>query len=183
MTRMIDDLGDAVRLESGQLVLHPAAVELGMLAHEAAERAQTQTDRHAIRVALPETPVIGTWDRVRLEEVLDNLIGNAVKYSPDGGEILVEVVASTEEAQLRVVDEGLGIPEADQLRLFERFHRAEGNGLPGLGLGLYITRMLVEAHGGRIDVASVPGEGSAFTVWLPLLVAAEPDAVRSRSGN
>jgi signal transduction histidine kinase len=120
----------------------------------------------------PESPVFVTGDRDRLGQVLDNLLGNAIKYSPVEGVIVVRVETGEREARLAVADQGLGI-SADMLpRLFERFYRGElTTGSAGLGLGLYIARMLVEAHGGRIRVASVPGEGSTFTVTLPL---AEP---------
>jgi PAS domain S-box-containing protein len=173
MTQLVDELGNAVRLEGGQLELQTEALDLRTVAQEAAERAQAQTERHQIRVEMPETPVIGVWDRVRLGEIVDNLVGNAIKYSPEGGQVLVQVEAVAEEARLRVIDQGTGIAEEALPRVFERFHRADITGIPGLGLGLYIARLLVEAHGGRIQVASAPGEGSTFTVWLPLVSGSE----------
>ncbi len=173
MSQLVDELGNAIRLEGGQLELQTEALDLRTVAQEASERAQVQTDRHQIRVEMPETSVIGAWDRLRLGEIVDNLVGNAIKYSPEGGEVLVQVVAVAEEARLRVVDQGTGIAEEALPRVFERFHRADTMGTPGLGLGLYIARMLVEAHGGRIQVASAPGEGSTFTVWLPLVSDSE----------
>jgi signal transduction histidine kinase len=101
--------------------------------------------------------------------VLDNLLGNAVKYSPDGGEVLVTVEAVGGQAHLRVADQGQGIPADALPRLFERFYRGQpAAGDSGLGLGLYISRMLVEAHGGRIWVESELGVGSTFTIALPL---------------
>jgi signal transduction histidine kinase len=120
-------------------------------------------------VIRPETPVVGTWDRDRLGQVLDNLLGNAVKYSPQGKEIVVRVAIVDGEARLCVRDQGDGIPAATLPSLFERFFRADNAGsASGLGLGLYIARMLVEAHGGRIWATSEPGEGSVFTIALPL---------------
>jgi PAS domain S-box-containing protein len=178
MTRLVDDLGDAVRLETGQVELQPEELDLSIVVREAVDQAQTQTDHHAIRVEMSETPVVGSWDRDRLAEVLDNLLGNAIKYSPDGGEIVVGVTLTEGEARLSVADQGVGIPGETLPRLFERFHRGAGTGTSGLGLGLYIARMLVEAHGGRIEVQSVPGDGSIFTVRLPLVgapaIASEP---------
>jgi PAS domain S-box-containing protein len=168
IARLIDDLGDVVQLEAGRLAIKPEAVSLHVLAREAVARARTQTARHHISVETSETPVIGHWDRARLEEVFDNLLDNAIKYSPRGGAIVVQVEATDEEAQLRVTDQGIGIPAELLPRLFERLQRGEGTGIAGLGLGLYISRMLVEAHGGRITVQSVLGEGTTFTVWLPL---------------
>ena len=173
MTHLIDDLSDVVRLDEGQFLLRQEELDLGILATEAVLRAGVQTDRHTIRVELPENPVMGYWDRVRLEEVLDNLVGNAVKYSPAGGEILVQVAGADGEAHLSVTDHGVGVPTEALPQLFERFRRADGTGLPGLGFGLYIARMLVEAHGGRILVESEFGRGSTFTVVLPILRGSE----------
>jgi CheY-like chemotaxis protein/anti-sigma regulatory factor (Ser/Thr protein kinase) len=173
MARLVDDLGDAVRLEAGQFELWPEALDLNVVAQGAVERAQTQTDGHLIQLQPSTTPVVGSWDQIRLEEVLDNLLGNAIKYSPAGGEIIVRVESTETEAWLRVADQGAGISVETLPRLFERFHRGEETGTAGLGLGLYITRMLVEAHHGLIDVQSVPGEGSLFTVRLPLTNAAK----------
>lgn len=168
MARLVDDLWDAVRLEAGQIELWPEALDLNVVAQKAVERAQTQTDEHPIHLQPAATPVVGAWDQIRLEEILDNLLGNAIKYSPAGGEIIVRVTSTETEAWLSVADQGVGIPAETLTRLFERFHRGEGTGTVGLGLGLYIARMLVEAHHGRIDVQSVPGGGSIFTVRLPL---------------
>jgi len=113
---------------------------------------------------------LGHWDRGRLEQVLQNLLSNAVKYSPDGGEIILRVEDLGEQARVSVVDRGMGIPAAVLPRLFERFYRAESaaaRAIRGTGLGLYITRGLVEEHGGRIWVQSRPDEGSTFTFTLP----------------
>jgi PAS domain S-box-containing protein len=176
MTRLVNDLGHAIQLEAGQIDLQPEELDLRPLARGAAERAQVQTDRHSILVEAPAEPVVGVWDRVRLEEVLDNLLSNAVKYSPQGGEVIVRLGVADEKAFLNVVDQGNGIPAEMVPRLFERFQRGEGTGTPGLGLGLYIARMLIEAHGGRIRVESTPGKGSTFTFWLRL-----PDAGENRT--
>jgi signal transduction histidine kinase len=122
-----------------------------------------------MRIEAPAVPIIGQWDPDRLGQVLDNLLGNAVKYSPQGGEILVRITSAKGEARLSVADQGPGIPTAVVPHLFERFYRGEHRaGDAGLGLGLYISRMLVNAHGGRIWVASALGSGSTFTVALPL---------------
>jgi signal transduction histidine kinase len=99
---------------------------------------------------------------------MDNLLLNAVKYSPDGGRITMRVSANDHTARIRVSDHGVGIAQKLQKKLFTRFYRADEAGVAsGLGLGLYISRMLIEAHGGTIDVESRPGTGSVFTVSLP----------------
>lgn len=168
MGRLVDDLGDAIRLEAGQIELQREAVDLVTAAAEAVERAQSHTKDHKIGIDAPKNPIVGDWDRDRLAQVLDNLLGNAIKYSPDGGEVLVRVEVRDGEAHLSVIDQGVGIPAVALPRLFERFHRADEAGFTtGLGLGLYIVRMLVEAHGGRVWAESKPGEGSTFTVALP----------------
>ncbi|CAN5708701.1 hypothetical protein BH23CHL3_BH23CHL3_06380 [soil metagenome] len=168
MDRLITDLQEVVKFEAGAIELSRLPEELGDLARDAVERARVQDSGHTVRLIRPETPVVGTWDRDRLGQVLDNLLGNAVKYSPQGKEIVVRVAIVDGEARLCVRDQGDGIPAATLPNLFERFFRADNAGsASGLGLGLYIARMLVEAHGGRIWATSEPGEGSVFTIVLP----------------
>ena len=111
--------------------------------------------------------VIGFWDRLRLEQVLSNLLTNAMKYGADAP-IEVEISARGDAARMTVRDHGIGIHDEDQKRIFERFERAvSGESFPGMGLGLFITREIVEAHGGKIAVASRPGDGARFEVTLP----------------
>jgi len=168
MERLIDGLAELVRVDAGQLRLHRERFDLVALAREQAAIVQEQTTRHVLQVPDGQAPIVGVWDRQRLGQVLQNLLTNAVKYSPEGGGIAVRVEASRGEARLRVEDHGVGIAHDHLPRLFERFYRADLTGAGGLGLGLHISQMLVEAHGGRIIVASTPGEGSSFTVVLPL---------------
>jgi PAS domain S-box-containing protein len=169
MDRLVSDLRDLVRVEGGGLALQREAVDLARLAAEAVERARTLGKARTVRLEVPATPVAVIGDRDRLGQVLDNLLGNAVKYSADGGDIVVRIEIDDGEARLSVTDRGPGIPADALPRLFERFYRAQNaSGEAGLGLGLYISRMLVEAHGGRIRASSVPGEGSTFCVSLPL---------------
>ena len=168
MRRLIDDLADLVRLEAGKLELRCAPVDLADLARREVTSIQAQTERHAIRVVAPDEPVRGEWDAGRIGQVLQNLLTNAVKYSPAGGTVTVTAATSGMEAHLAVHDEGPGIAEEHLPLLFERFYRSGTTGAGGLGLGLYIARMLVEAHGGRITAASTPGRGSTFTVTLPM---------------
>src|SRR5262249_33667505 len=150
--RRIGDLLDAASLEAQRLRLDLQPVDLVALAQAAAEQARGRTSAHTIRVDVPDRPIVGTWDRDRVGQVLANLLSNAIKYSPDGGEILVRVEDLGQEAMVSVTDRGLGIA-ADQLaKLFDRFYRVRDTaaGVEGLGLGLYITRELIERHGGRI---------------------------------
>ena len=172
MERLLADLGALTEVEAGGLALRREPFDLRELIEEAAAQARRLSERHEVVVTAPPFPVVGVWDRDRLAQVLQNLLSNAVKYSPNGGVVEVRLVADAAEARLAVADRGVGIRAEDVPRLFDRFYRATSTvRMPGLGLGLYITRMLVEAHGGSVRVASMPGEGSTFTVVLPLTVA------------
>ena len=166
MARLVDDLADVVRLEAGHLELQRTAVDLTALAQQLAAVAETESGSHRIVVA-PSPAVVGSWDADRLTQVLRNLLANAIKYSPPGGEIAIRIEVDPREARLAVTDQGPGIAADHLPRLFDRFYRAGAESGGGLGLGLYISRMLVEAHGGRIRVASIPGTGSTFTITLP----------------
>jgi PAS domain S-box-containing protein len=169
MERLITDLRELVMAEGRGLALRREPVDLVAIAREALVRAQTHGTRHPMHVEAPQSPIVGSWDRDRLGQVLDNMIGNAIKYSPQGGAISVQVEATAREGRVRIVDHGVGIAADVLPRLFERFYQGQEPGVSsGLGLGLYIARMLVEAHGGRIWAESEPGQGSTFTITLPL---------------
>ena len=171
LERLINDLLDVARMEAGRLDLQFEPVDLGQLAQLAVRQAQATTSRHTIRVEIDEQPIVHDWDGDRIRQVLLNLLTNAIKYSPDGGEIIVRVEDEPSErlARFSVRDQGLGIASEELPRLFSRFYRSEQSltAGEGLGLGLYISRSLVMAHGGRIAVDSSPGAGSTFSVTLP----------------
>ncbi len=173
LERLIDDLRDVARLDARVIALERAPVDLTALVRQRAEEAQTLTRIHDVRVEMPDTPVIGDWDEDRLEQVIDNLLMNAIKYAPNGGEIQVRVEDRGAAARVSIRDYGIGVSSETRERLFERFYRA-ASGIAtdkkGLGLGLYISKALVEAHGGQIGVESSPGEGSTFFFTLPYLV-------------
>jgi PAS domain S-box-containing protein len=169
MERLITDLRELVQADSGQLALRREPVDLVEIVNEAVARARTQRTPHLLRMVAPRFPIVGSWDRDRLGQVLDNLVGNAIKYSPRGGEIALLVGATGDEGQVQIQDRGIGIAADVLPRLFERFYQGQEPGVTsGLGLGLYISRMLVEAHGGRIWAESELGQGSTFTISLPL---------------
>jgi signal transduction histidine kinase len=175
MTHLIDTLLDITRVQMGQpLPLDRRPLDLVALARQAAEEQQQATQRHDIRVDTAVPELVGVWDAARLERLLANLLGNAVKYSPDGGEITLSVRAEAQAGEpwavLVVQDRGLGIPAADLPRIFERFRRGgnvEGQ-IGGTGIGLVAVRQVVEQHGGEISVDSQEGSGTTFTVRLPL---------------
>ncbi|WP_437733486.1 AAA family ATPase [Sorangium sp. So ce1335] len=167
--RLVDELLDVTRLHAGRLPLARAPVDLAALAGEIVERMRPQLAASRCRTQLDlGAPVVGQWDADRLEQVVINLLSNAMKYGA-GRSILVGVRRQADRALLVVRDEGIGIAEADQGRIFERFERAVSvRNFGGLGLGLYIARSIVASHGGSIRVESKPGAGATFLVELPL---------------
>jgi PAS domain S-box-containing protein len=170
LERLIDDLRDVARIDAGRLVLDRAPVDLAALARAHVEESRALSEAHTIHLETPDTPVIGMWDAGRLAQVIENLLSNAVKYSPDGGVISVRVDATDDAARLAVIDAGIGIRPEALARVFERFYRSDTGvaaNRKGLGLGLYISKTLVEAHGGTITVAPLAPTGSAFHVTLP----------------
>ncbi|MDQ3541928.1 MAG: PAS domain S-box protein, partial [Chloroflexota bacterium] len=167
--RLTDDLQELVRLEAGKIEIARTTIDLGELATEAADRLRIQHDARRMRVVTSGAPVIGQWDRDRIGQILDNLLENAAKYTDEASEIVVTVTGTESEARVSITDRGPGISADAASRLFERFYRVDESGATaGLGLGLYIARMLAEAQGGRIWVESELGTGSTFTVALPL---------------
>ncbi|MDP9018966.1 MAG: ATP-binding protein, partial [Candidatus Eremiobacteraeota bacterium] len=150
-----------------QLIIEP--IDYVALAHKAAEIFQ---EERTIKIEAHPASVRGKADRARLRQVFDNLIGNAVKYSPRGGEVKVSLRRIGERIELRVTDSGIGIPSGELDRIFTRFSRASNaraSGIPGTGFGLYLTRQIVERHGGTIRAESTLDEGSAFIVSLPVV--------------
>ncbi len=168
ISRLVDDLLDVSRIASGRLRLEREEVNLSALVTDSVTRLREFAERGGCSLALYVQPdVVGHWDRLRVEQVLANLVTNAVKYGGRSS-IDVSVEANASEATIVVRDRGPGIRESDQQRIFEQFVRAAPRGTGGLGLGLYITRQIVEAHGGQIRVESRAREGAAFIVTLPL---------------
>ena len=172
LTELVHELLDASRVEQGELVGSREVVDLGELAREVCR--QEWSNRHRCLAEVAE-PVVGEYDRLRIRQLIENLIDNAVKYSPAGGDVRVRVWAENGEAHLTVSDEGIGIPRADLTAIFDRFQRGtnvDDRRFTGLGLGLYICRGIAEAHAGRLWALSQPGRGSTFHVVLPLAVGA-----------
>lgn len=168
MSAMLQDLSDSAQLEAGRLQLSPQPVDVVELARELLERLRGGLDVERVRlIALPGVPAARADPR-QLERVVVNLVSNALKYSPPETAVEVRVAAVDGGVELSVADRGVGITPEDQTHLFERWFRAKGKRRPeGLGLGLYITRLLVEAQRGRILVESSLGQGSRFKVILP----------------
>lgn len=170
---LVDELLDVTRIEAGRLELRRERCDLAVLVAAAVERADLAAadGRRHFLLDIAHDRLTGYWDRGRLDQVLLNLLDNAVKYSPAGGTVRVTLAARRGQALLTVADEGIGVPAAQLDSLFEPFARAANALAPdygGLGLGLYIARRIVEQHGGRIWAESAEGRGSAFHVTLPL---------------
>jgi PAS domain S-box-containing protein len=171
MAALIDELLDAVHLQAGlHIELRRRPTDLANLALQVVTNHQQATEKHSLRFDGPQPGPIGEWDPDRLERVLDNIVSNAIKYSPNGGEILVEVARDRGWAVLSVQDDGVGIPTADLPHVFERYRRARNVSakFAGTGLGLAGAKDLIQLHGGSISVNSVEGVGSKFVVRLPL---------------
>jgi two-component system, NtrC family, sensor histidine kinase KinB len=168
--RMISDLVESARMETGALVVEKRPVELGSLMRDITERVGTPSDRMRLQMRAGEEVLLALVDPDRLERAVVNLISNALKYSPIDRPVEIGVERQDADAVISVVDRGSGIPPEAQPHLFERYYRVkEARKTEGLGLGLYIARLIVEAHEGRIWVQSEPGKGSTFYISLPLV--------------
>jgi signal transduction histidine kinase len=169
LTRLINDLLDISRITAGRLELEREPTDLAALTRRVAEQFQDELLLSGWPLSVQAAaPVVGTWDRARIEQIITNLLTNAMKYGK-GSPIEITVDADGATARLTVRDEGIGIPAEHLERIFERFERAVAPGrYGGMGLGLYISRQIVAAHGGTISVTSRPGAGATFTVLLPL---------------
>ena len=176
LTRMVDDLFDAARLEHGKFSLNCAETDLKALLEHAAEQTRMTGERPPIVLSLPDAPVVAGVDEQRLMQVVLNLLNNAVRYAAESDHVDVRLRREDGPegdpgfAVVEVQDYGAGIDEAAQQEIFTRFYQAgrDERGSTGLGLGLYIAREIVTQHGGEIGVQSAPGEGSVFTICLPL---------------
>jgi signal transduction histidine kinase len=169
---LIDSVLDLARLHNGQMQIAKQVLDLAALAHQAVANARLTAARHLIEFRGPDTPVLIVGDSVRLEQVLQNLLDNAVKYSPADGVITICIEQQNAEAKLTISDQGIGIPETARAQLFERFYRASNldrRRVQGTGIGLSIVSEIVALHGGVVEVDSTEGYGSTFTVRLPLL--------------
>jgi len=185
LSALLNDFLDAERLEHGHLELDRRLFDMGSIVAEQVRLYEGQSEKHKLDVVVPPKPLSVHGDPNRLAQVVGNLLSNAIKYSPDGG--TVHVVAEREDGLVRVSvrDEGLGIPEDLQERVFAKFFRGEAgaSGIPGSGLGLTIARSVVEAHGGRLNFESDTGKGSIFWMELPVAASGGMPAHGERSGG
>jgi PAS domain S-box-containing protein len=174
--KLIEELLDACRIRAGRLGLEKQTVDLADVVRGVVRQFEDALKNANCQIEVEAVPAIGDWDKFRVEQIFINLLSNAMKYGA-GQPIKVTVEAAGDRAQLKVQDHGQGIEKADQARIFDRFERAASVGhFPGLGLGLYITKQVVEAHGGTIGVESEAAKGATFIVVLPLRGATEQRA-------
>lgn len=175
VTRLLTELLDVSRIDAGRVRLDRRMVEIDRLVAGIADRFARVVEGPDISVGADDDVPAAYVDPDKVEQVLTNLVENALRHAPDSP-IRLEVSATNGEVLVTVSDDGPGIPEEQQLQIFEKFARGRGDRRAGTGLGLYITKGLVEAHGGQVTVSSAPGEGADFTVALP---AGEPDLTAS----
>ncbi|HEX8630327.1 MAG TPA: response regulator [Catenuloplanes sp.] len=166
---LINEVLDLAKIEAGQIELRPEPLDLPQLVGDVVATLQALSDRKRLEVTVAVPSLAVTADRMRFRQVVTNLLSNAIKFTPEGGRIFVAVRRLGSDVTLSVADTGPGIAVADQQRVFEEFQQAGEQGIraEGTGLGLALTRRLVQAHGGRIEVESSPGHGAKFTVYLP----------------
>jgi len=168
LDRLINQLLDVSRITGGRLRLEPEPVNLSDVVRDVISRYAGANEETTPPIDVSCTAEVkGYWDRLRVDQLINNLVGNALKYG-QGKPVEVDLHQENDEAVIRVVDHGIGIDEDHQRRIFQRFERAvTARDFTGFGLGLWITRHIVEASGGRIEVESALGKGAAFTVRLP----------------
>ena len=171
LNKMIAALLDISRIQIGQLNIEQLPLDLSALVRRVVAEVQPTLDDHTLECVTPDEPLMVAGDELRLEQVLQNLIGNAIKYSPAGGPIGVRIERQGQHICMMVTDEGIGIPESALPNLFSRFYRASNvdpQQIAGMGIGLYVVKEIVALHGGEVMVSSTEGAGSTFTITLPL---------------
>jgi signal transduction histidine kinase/HAMP domain-containing protein len=171
LLRLVGDMLFVAQVEAGRLSLERVAIDLGQVAAESVEAARPSAERAGVELVLVTEPlpsIVGDGDR--FGQMIDNLVSNALKFTPAQGTVSVRISDAGDHAQVAVTDTGMGIPLGEQERLFERFYRATGaveRAVPGVGLGLTIVKTIAEAHGGSVELRSREGSGTTFRVCLP----------------
>lgn len=174
LAAMVDNLLELSRYQSHRINLHTEQTQIVPIMQSVAQRLRDKSDKHRLIVDAPANLTATTIDPIRIERVLHNLVDNAIKYSPDGGEVKITGNIQGNEFVISVSDQGIGIIKEDQGKLFQKFQRLDIQSqynIAGVGLGLRVCHILVEAHGGKIWVESQKGQGSTFSFTLPIKTA------------
>jgi two-component system OmpR family sensor kinase len=173
MTSVIDNLLTSSRLFDGDpgLYFHPGTIDMITLLHDVCHLHREIWPGAQIYENYLQTLPPLSGDQHLLFQAISNLLSNAIKYSPNGGLITITSVVESDQLLVSISDHGIGIPKADQARLFERYHRGTNvSGIAGTGIGLYLVKMVISLHGGQVAVSSIEGRGSEFVVRLPLKI-------------
>lgn len=170
LERMVGDFLDVAKIESGQLALKLEPCDVRGLVQEVVTLFEAGSPQHRFAITVPAENIPVRCDSLRIEQVLSNLVSNAIKYSPEATAIEISAAREGDSAVITVTDHGIGIPAEEHSTLFQPFRRVglSKESIPGVGLGLFVVRQIVDAHGGRIEVDSEPGRGSTFRLYLPL---------------
>jgi signal transduction histidine kinase len=170
LTEIVDQLLNVARLDAGDLQVELGRIDVASVVSEVVGTVEGAKD-HSFEIDLPDEPLAAEADPEKVRQVFNILVENALRYSPQGGKVIVGARRNADRVEVRVVDEGMGIPAAEREWIFRKFYRAESaarDGAAGTGLGLFIAKELVNAMGGRIWVDSTEGEGSSFAFELPV---------------
>ncbi|MBX0330955.1 PAS domain-containing sensor histidine kinase [Oscillochloris sp. ZM17-4] len=172
LARLLSAMLDVAAVDNGLLRISQTTLDLSVLVQQVVQSLQPSMASHTLRLSADVSPLWVSGDALRIEQVIQNLIQNAEKYSPAGSDIAIWVTSYGSQARISVRDHGIGIAASSRPYLFQRFFRAKGadsHAAPGLGLGLYICKAIIDLHGGSIEVESAVGAGSTFTILLPQL--------------
>lgn len=180
LTKIINDFLDISKIQAGKLELAKKAIDINRLVRETAENFQDKTEKHKI-IVWGRTGKKPRGDESRIEEVINNLLDNAVKYSPNANKVIVKISPGKDNVKVSVQDFGVGIPKEKQEHLFEKFYRGEKEDAASLGMGLYICSQIIDLHGGMIGMSSTPGKGSTFWFTLPIYKQAEKQTQISKA--
>ena len=171
LNRLVEDLLDRTQIEAGKLDLRSEIVDIKTLLKDSINLYSSTSSKHALVLQAPPEALRLYADPARLSQVFNNLISNGIKYSPQGGKILIEIKTDGDDLLVCFHDSGIGIAASDEASIFEPFHRTDATKktIPGIGLGLSISKKIIEAHGGTITLKSIVGDGTCFTIRLPTL--------------
>jgi signal transduction histidine kinase len=169
MVDLIDEFMEAAQRSSGAEPLDLAPVDLVTLVRRTVSCHDATSDRHFMHLEVPDGEMVGYWDAAQLERTVDNLVANAIKYSPQGGDITISLRRKDNHAVLTVQDHGIGIPSHDREHVFDRLYRAQNaRSIAGTGMGLATVKQIVDQHQGEISLASSEGQGTTVEIRLPL---------------